>query len=86
MPGNTYTYIIGIDRHDVQLLCDPMDNGYLFIVKWIAGGSYGNPLNIFSEQEAFQNESTKFTCRSGGNEILSVCISTKSKYYIIIVV
>ena len=79
VPGNTYTYIIGIDRHDVQLLCDPMDNEYLLDVEWIAGGSYDNPLNIFSKLEGFPSESTKFCCRSGGNEILSIFISAKSK-------
>ena len=63
VPGNTYTYIIGIDREDVLLLCDPDDGGYLVLVRWFTdNSSYYNPLNIFSELNEFPSEPTLFSC------------------------
>ena len=81
VPGNTYTYTIGIDRQDVLLLCDPLNGDYtLYHVNWTTEEySYYNPINIYSKLEGYPSEPTKFSCRSRGNEILSIYISVQGK-------
>ena len=73
MPGYTYTYLEGVDRENILLLCDPMDNGILSTLKWDV--SYSNPLNIHSVRNSLPIQSTGFSCARGSGAIVSIFLS-----------
>ena len=70
--GTTYTYISGVDRQDVLLLCDPNDGGSLNL-KW--NDTLVNPVNIYSERSQFQSEPAAFICTRDTTTIVTTHIS-----------
>ena len=73
--GTTYTYISGVDRQTVLLLCDPMDGGSLDLI-W--DNTLTNPVNIDSELSQFQAEPTAFVCTRDTTIIVTTYISVIS--------
>ena len=73
--GTTYQYIVGIDREDIQLLCDPMNSSYkLDSLSWhVMSDKFANPINIFSSRNSLPETSTQIQCVSN-----SVTIRTNS--------
>ena len=66
----------------MQLLCDPVGSEYeLFNINWFdtAEKSYYNPINIYS----LQGFSSELSCKSDGNELLSIYISVQGMFIII---
>ena len=63
--GTSYTYIVGVDRTDVLLLCDPEDGGSLSTLKWTLqnGMEFLNPINLNSESSNLPDVFTTFTCK-----------------------
>ena len=58
---------MGIDREDALLLCDPMDSSYnLDSLSWniLNGGTFSNPLNMFSSSDNLPATSTEIKCLS----------------------
>ena len=70
--GTTYTYISGVDRQNVFLLCVPMDGGSLDLM-W--DNTLTNPVNIYSEINQFQTEPTAFVCTRDTTTIMTTYIS-----------
>ena len=73
--GDTYTYIEGVDRQDVLLLCDPMDSSVtLSNLRWDAsnGSSFVNPIDIYSQKDALPEQPTALDCNSGSSITISV--------------
>ena len=70
--GTTYTYISGVDRQNVLLLCAPMDGGSLDLI-W--DNTLTNPVNIYSEISQFQTEPTAFVCTRDTTTIVTTYIS-----------
>ena len=72
-----YQYIVGIDREDVVLLCDPMDSMYdLNSLSWhVNGDTFSNPFNIFSARNSLPVFSTEINCVSNSATILTSNIS-----------
>ena len=70
--GITYTYISGVDRQNVLLLCDPM-NGSSLDLMW--DNSFTNPVNIYSEINQLQAEPTAFNCTRDTTTIVTTYIS-----------
>ena len=66
--GTSYTYIVGVDRTDVLLLCDPEDGGSLSMLRWSLenGMEFFNPINLNSESSNLPNVSTALSCNRGG--------------------
>ena len=64
--GVSYQYIVGIDREDIQLLCDPMDSSYkLDSLSWrVMSDTFANPINIFTSRNSFPETSTEIQCVS----------------------
>ena len=64
--GASYQYIVGIDREDIQLLCDPMNSSYkLDSFSWrVMSDTFANPINIFSSRNSFPETSTLIQCVS----------------------
>ena len=76
--GDTYTYIEGVDRQDVLLLCDPMDSSVtLSLLRWNVpnGPSFSNPNNIYSQKDALPEQLTALDCNSGGTQYTPITIS-----------
>ena len=71
--GITYTYLEGIDREDILLLCDPMESNTLSTLIW--NSTYSNPLNIHSVRNSLPIESTQFICSRGTTTIVSIFLS-----------
>ena len=64
-----YIYIVGVDRENIMLLCDPMDNSVnLSAIMWtvLDGNNFTNPLNIFNESEKLPVQYTQIICSSEG--------------------
>ena len=70
--GTTYTYISGVDRQNVLLLCAPMDGGSLDLM-W--DNTFTNPVNISSVISQFQTEPTAFVCTRDATTIVTTYIS-----------
>ena len=73
VPGSIYTYLEGIDRENILLLCDPMDSGIFSTLMW--NDTYPNPLNIHSVWTDFPTEFSVFTCSRGASSIVSIFLS-----------
>ena len=71
--GTTYTYLEGVDREDVLLLCDPTDSGTLSTLMW--DDTYSNPLNLHSVRNSLPTEPTQFICSRGTTPIVSIFLS-----------
>ena len=71
--GILYQYIVGIDREDVLLLCDPMDSMYnLSSLSWhVNGDTFSNPFIIFSARNSLPVFSTEINCISNSATILT---------------
>ncbi|KAI6658177.1 Macrophage mannose receptor 1 [Oopsacas minuta] len=65
--GASYQYIVGIDKEDALLLCDPMDLGSLIMLRWtlLGGGEFLNPINMYNSRASLPEDSTEFTCKRG---------------------
>ena len=70
--GTTYTYITGVDRQNVLLLCAPMDGGSLDLM-W--NNTFTNPVSIYSEISIFQAEPTAIVCTRDTTTIVTTYIS-----------
>ena len=70
--GKTYTYISGVDRQSVSLLCAPLDGGSLDLM-W--DNTLTNPVNIYSEINQFQAEPIAFNCTRNSTTIVNTYIS-----------
>ena len=70
--GTTYTYISGVDRQNVLLLCDPMDGSSLELM-WHS--TLTNPVNIYSEISQFETKPTIFVCTRDATTIVTTYIS-----------
>ena len=77
--GTSYTYIVGVDRTDVLLLCDPEDGGSLNTLRWTLqnGMKFLNPINLNSEGSNLPDVSTSFSCVRGGASFVSSRICVK---------
>ena len=77
--GSTYTYIVGVDRIDVSLLCDPENGGSFSMLRWsIHGGmKFYNPINLNSESSNLPDTPTSFSCKRGGDTIGTIQICVK---------
>ena len=77
--GNNYTYVVGIDRTDVLLLCDPEVSGSLSTLRWYLQGGMGflSPININSERINLPDVSTTFSCGRGGATSVTTQICVK---------
>ena len=73
--GTTYTYITGVDRQNVLLLCAPMDGGSLDLM-W--NSTLTNPVNISSEISRFETDATEFNCTRDTTTIVTTYISVIS--------
>ena len=62
-----------MDRENILLLCDPMDNGNFSTLKWDV--VYSNPLNIHSVRNILPTQSTEFSCARGSDAIVSISLS-----------
>ncbi|KAI6658950.1 Ladderlectin [Oopsacas minuta] len=70
--GTTYNYIVGLDRQDVLVLCDPMDGGSLSLLEWSIGegsATLPNPINIASMIDISSAENYSTSCSRNGPEI-----------------
>ena len=75
--GTSYTYIVGVDRTDVLLLCDPEVSDDLSTLIWsLQGGmSFLNPINLNSESSNLPNVPTSLSCvRDGTIVITQICV------------
>ena len=75
--GTSYTYIVGVDRTDVLLLCDPVVSGGLSMLKWsLPGGmNFNNPINLTSESSNLPDVSTSLSCVSDGTTVTTqICV------------
>ena len=83
--GSTYTYIVGVDRTDVLLLCDPEDNGSLSMLRWSVDGGieFDNPVNLNSESGNLPDVLTTFYCMRDGVSIVTsqICVKGISMWY-----
>ena len=76
--GADYTYIIGVDRTDVLLLCDPEDNSSLSMMRWsLSGMEFFNPINLNSERSNLPDVLTSFLCVRGGATLVTSQICVK---------
>ena len=77
--GANYTYIVGVDRTDVLLLCDPEDSGSLSLLRWFLQNGMGflNPLNLNSESSNLPDVLTSFSCVRGGTTLVTIQICVK---------
>ena len=74
-------YIVGVDRTDVLLLCDPEDNGSLSMLRWsLSGTEFLNPINLNSESNNLPDTPTSFSCKRGGDTIGTIQICVKGIY------
>ena len=95
--GASYTYLVGVDRTDVLLLCDPEDGGSLSVLTWSLqdGMEFFNPINLNSESFYLPDVLTTFSCMRGGNSlkvtqicakgIFKYCSNTWFRYYFFLV-
>ena len=75
--GNNYTYIVGVDRTDVLLLCDPVVSGNLSMLIWsLQGGmEFSNPINLNSESSNLPDVPTSLSCvRDGTTVTTQICV------------
>ena len=78
VPGANYTYIVGVDRTDVLLLCDPEDGGSLSMLRWsLSGMEFFNPINLNSERSNVPDVLTPFLCVRGGATLVTSRICVK---------
>ena len=72
-------YIVGVDRTDVLLLCDPKDNGSLSMLRWSVHGGieFVNPINLNSESSNLPDTPISFFCKRGGVTIDTIQICVK---------
>ena len=77
----TYTYLVGVDRENATLLCDPMDNGSINTLRWFIEGKaeYLNPMNIHSERNILSEGPNTVICQRNGTEILRSYLIVKGK-------
>ena len=77
--GTNYTYIVGVDRTDVSLSCDPVVSGNLSTLRWsLQGGmNFNNPINLNSESSNLPDVSTSLSCVRGGATIVTTQICVK---------
>ncbi|KAI6654979.1 hypothetical protein LOD99_11451, partial [Oopsacas minuta] len=77
--GTPYVYIVGVDREDVLLLCDPVVSGDLSMLKWSLTGSgdFLNPINIYNERNNLPEQSTGLNCVRDSSDISSNFISVQ---------
>ena len=75
----SYSYIVGVDRIDVSLLCDPKDVGSLSMLRWSVHGGmvFFNPINLNSESSNLPGTPTTFSCNRGGDTIGTIQICVK---------
>ena len=81
--GTDYTYLVGVDRTDVLLLCDPEDGGSLSMLRWsLPGMEFFNPINLNSQSSNLPDELTTFSCVRGGNTLVitQICVKGNRKY------
>ena len=83
--GTSYTYIVGVDRTDVLLLCDPEDGGSLSTLRWTLqnGMEFLNPINLNSESSSLPDVSTSFSCKRGGDTLntTQICVKGICRYH-----
>ena len=75
--GTSYTYLVGVDRTDVLLLCDPVVSGSLSTLRWsLQGGmNFNNPIHLNSESSSLPNVATSFSCvRDGTTVTTQICV------------
>ena len=83
-PAYSYTYIVGVDRIDIILLCDPQNNSYeLNSLMWetTAGARFNNPIPLSEINNTSSVLTTQFACVADGVSILTCSISIYSKYF-----
>ncbi|KAI6647144.1 hypothetical protein LOD99_8880 [Oopsacas minuta] len=71
--GQTYIYIVGVDRDTVLLLCNPTEIGSLSTVMW--DSTYNNPIHVNTESATLPTESTAFSCMREGTTIVTINLS-----------
>ena len=82
--GISYQYIVGVDRDNILLLCDPMNSSYkLESLSWrlMDGNTFSNPLNVTDQRDRLPHVQTAFTCFSDMITILSSYIRIYGKFY-----
>ena len=77
--GTSYTYIVGVDRTDVLLLCNPVVSGSLSTLIWsLQGGmNFNNPIYLNSESSNLPDVSTSLSCVRDGTTIVTTQICVK---------
>ena len=76
--GADYTYIVGVDRTNVLLLCDPEDGGSLSMLRWsLPGMEFFNPINLNSESSNLPDVPTSFICIRGGTTLVTSQLCAK---------
>ena len=77
--GTSYTYVVGVDRTNVLLLCDPVVSGSLSMLIWSLQGSmyFNNPVNLNSESSNLPDVSTSLSCVRDGVTFLTTQICVK---------
>ena len=62
--GDIYNYTMGVDRNDIQLLCDPMDTSIqLRNVFWIIDGKeYPNPVKVKTIENVQLPDTKEIVC------------------------
>ena len=81
--GKAYTYVVGVDREDILLLCDPMDSSVtLSTISWtvVSGNSFANPLNIYEDGSDLPVQSTAMNCITGAVLVTTSLISVKGNF------
>ena len=77
LTGADYTYIVGVDRTDVLLLCDPEDSRSLSMLRWsVPGMEFFNPINLNSESTNLPDVLTTFSCIRGEDTLVTnqICV------------
>ena len=71
--ATTYQYMVGLDREDTLLLCDPRNSSYaLDSLSWrVMNSIFNNPVNIFSTKDKLNASSNEFECISNNDALLS---------------
>ena len=71
-----YTYIVGVDRTNVLLLCDPKDGDSLSMLRWSEQGGmeFFNPINLNSERINLPDTPSSFSCLRDGYILITSVI------------
>ena len=78
-----YTYVVGVDREEIILLCESNDTEYdlsTLIIKVKDIASFFNPVYLYNWRSYFPEEMTEVLCMRGQEIMLTSYFSVKGSY------